>query len=307
MNAPAQLWPRKTRELHNHHFDSTVWNDFRFRDDDIVIASYAKSGTTWTQQIVGQLIFAGDPEVNVAELSPWLDLRVPPKDVKLAAVDAQTHRRFLKTHLPDSDVPVYLVKNEEYYDRPELYREAGIDYQDNCERFVFFCRATLEAIRLLELDIDLIHCHDWQTAPLTVLRRSAYAPPDAAQAPAVLAVRVAARWARTPTAAPAAAAAAAAVRPEVPPSPMAATGPVMALMPPMSPTILMAITLAPNPARTLSRITVLPPAPAKTATRVMTPPASVLVRTMVPASPGQSPRLPGGRVGGGQSGNFGCS
>lgn len=72
--------------------------------------------------------------------------------------------QLLKTHLPDSDIPVYLVKNEEYYDRPELYREAGIDYQDNCERFVFFCRATLEAIRLLELDIDLIHCHDWQTS-----------------------------------------------------------------------------------------------------------------------------------------------
>ena len=51
--------PVKTRELHNHHFDSTIWNDFAFRDDDIVIATYAKSGTTWMQQIVGQLIFAG--------------------------------------------------------------------------------------------------------------------------------------------------------------------------------------------------------------------------------------------------------
>lgn len=72
--------------------------------------------------------------------------------------------QFLKTYLPGSRVPVYLVKNEEYYDRPELYREAGVDYQDNCERFVFFCRAALEAIRLLDLDIDLIHCHDWQTS-----------------------------------------------------------------------------------------------------------------------------------------------
>jgi aryl sulfotransferase len=39
-------WPVKTRELHNHHFDSTIWNEFQFRDDDIVIATYAKSGTT---------------------------------------------------------------------------------------------------------------------------------------------------------------------------------------------------------------------------------------------------------------------
>jgi aryl sulfotransferase len=97
--SPADL-PQKTRELHNHHFDSTIWNDFRFRDDDIVIGTYAKSGTTWMQQIVAQLLFGGDPSLEVATMSPWLDLRVPPKEVKLPEVEAQTHRRFLKTHLP---------------------------------------------------------------------------------------------------------------------------------------------------------------------------------------------------------------
>lgn len=97
----AQLTlPAKTREMHSHHFDSTIWNDFKFRDDDIVISTYGKSGTTWTQQIVGQLVFAGDPEIDVGHMSPWLDLRVPPKAVKLPEVEAMTHRRFLKTHLP---------------------------------------------------------------------------------------------------------------------------------------------------------------------------------------------------------------
>jgi aryl sulfotransferase len=92
--------PRKTRELHSHHFDSTIWNDFKFRDDDIIIATYAKSGTTWLQQIIGQMLYGGDPELEVAELSPWLDLRVPPKAVKLPIVEAIAERRFLKTHLP---------------------------------------------------------------------------------------------------------------------------------------------------------------------------------------------------------------
>ena len=92
--------PRKTRELHSHHFDSTIWNDLIFRDDDIVTATYAKSGTTWMQQIIAQMLFGGDPDLAVAEMSPWLDLRVPPKEVKLPLVEAQTHRRFLKTHLP---------------------------------------------------------------------------------------------------------------------------------------------------------------------------------------------------------------
>ncbi len=92
--------PEKTRELESHHFDSTVWNDFKFRGDDIVISTYGKSGTTWMQQIIAQLIFNGSEEIEVGEISPWLDLRVPPKHVKLEALEQQQHRRFIKTHLP---------------------------------------------------------------------------------------------------------------------------------------------------------------------------------------------------------------
>ena len=43
------VWPTKTRELHNHYFDSAIWDDLRFRDDAIVISTYAKPGTTWIQ------------------------------------------------------------------------------------------------------------------------------------------------------------------------------------------------------------------------------------------------------------------
>ena len=100
MNGREIVWPEKVRDLHNHHFDSTIWDEFEFRDDDIIIATYAKSGTTWLQQIVSQLIFNGEEGLPVAEMSPWLDLRVPPKEVKLPEIVRQTHRRFLKTHLP---------------------------------------------------------------------------------------------------------------------------------------------------------------------------------------------------------------
>ena len=96
----AAAFPKKTRDLHSHHFDSTIWDDLEFRDDDIIVATYAKSGTTWMQQIIAQLLFDGAEGLETAEMSPWLDLRVPPKEVKLPLVEAQTHRRFLKTHLP---------------------------------------------------------------------------------------------------------------------------------------------------------------------------------------------------------------
>ena len=92
-------WPRKTRELQNHHLDSTVWNDFSFRPDDVIVASYAKAGTTWVQQLVGQLVFGGAADIQLHEISPWLDLRVMPPDTK-EKLAAQTHRRIIKTHLP---------------------------------------------------------------------------------------------------------------------------------------------------------------------------------------------------------------
>ena len=70
----------------------------------------------------------------------------------------------LRSTLPGSDVPVYLVQQDHYFDRDELYQSEGTDYIDNCERFVFFSRAVLEAIRLLDLKVDLLHANDWQTA-----------------------------------------------------------------------------------------------------------------------------------------------
>jgi aryl sulfotransferase len=91
--------PRKTRELKNHHMDSTLWNDFGFRDDDVIVATYAKSGTTWTQQIVGQLVYEGDPSVAVGHMSPWWDMRILPPEVRQAVVEFPG-RRILKTHLP---------------------------------------------------------------------------------------------------------------------------------------------------------------------------------------------------------------
>jgi aryl sulfotransferase len=52
------------------------------------------------QQMIAQMLMGPDPELAVAELSPWLDLRVPPEEIKLPVVEAQTNRRFIKTHLP---------------------------------------------------------------------------------------------------------------------------------------------------------------------------------------------------------------
>ena len=87
------------RPLHNHFMSSTLWNDFAFREDDIIIATYMKSGTTWMQQIVSQLIFDGAEGLDIQTLSPWVELRTLPHETR-TALHHQPHRRFLKTHLP---------------------------------------------------------------------------------------------------------------------------------------------------------------------------------------------------------------
>lgn len=104
--ATQPTWPVKTHEVRNHHLDTRIWNNFQFRDNDIVIATWAKSGTTWVQQIVSQLIFSGADEVCPLDRSPWLDMRIAANEETLALLDAQTHRRFIKTHAPiDFDSP----------------------------------------------------------------------------------------------------------------------------------------------------------------------------------------------------------
>ena len=69
----------------------------------------------------------------------------------------------LKSQIPGSEVPVYLIAQDELFRRNGIYGEGGRDYQDNCSRFVFFARAVLESIRLLDIQADIIHCNDWQT------------------------------------------------------------------------------------------------------------------------------------------------
>lgn len=66
----------------------------------MIVATYAKSGATWTQHIIGQLAFKGSPDMPIHEISPGVDLLAPPKELKLAEPEAQTHRRMVKTHPP---------------------------------------------------------------------------------------------------------------------------------------------------------------------------------------------------------------
>jgi aryl sulfotransferase len=87
--------------------DSARWLGFPFRPGDIVISTRSKSGTTWMQMICALLVF-GTPQLPepLSELSPWLDWLITPREVVYARLEAQRHRRFIKTHTPLDGIPI---------------------------------------------------------------------------------------------------------------------------------------------------------------------------------------------------------
>ena len=87
--------------------DSSRWNDFPFRSGDIVISTRSKSGTTWIQMICALLVFR-TPQLpdRLARISPWIDHKVAPIQEVLGRLEAQEHRRFVKTHTPLDGVPL---------------------------------------------------------------------------------------------------------------------------------------------------------------------------------------------------------
>jgi starch synthase len=73
---------------------------------------------------------------------------------------------------PFPGVEVILVGCEELYGRTGLYGNEYGDYEDNAERFIFFCRAAVEFARLQGLEPDIIHAHDWASGLTPILARS---------------------------------------------------------------------------------------------------------------------------------------
>jgi starch synthase len=93
--------------------------------------------------------------------------------------------RLWRSQLPNSTVPVYLVEQSEFFERDDPVQGRGLyqyalpngqkrDYPDNCKRYVFFCRAVLEAVRRLNWQPDVIHANDWQTGLIPVYLREEY-------------------------------------------------------------------------------------------------------------------------------------
>src|SRR5215472_11482705 len=97
-----------TREYRTFIMDSHRWDGLEPRSDDIVICTYPKCGTTWTQRIVDLLIFQTPKPRAVVDTAPWVDAMIfHSNEEDLATLAAQKHRRFMKTHMPFDAVPFW--------------------------------------------------------------------------------------------------------------------------------------------------------------------------------------------------------
>ena len=93
------------REVRSRIFDSARWAGYRARPDDIIICTFPKCGTTWTQRIVSMLLAGSAAPTPVGGTWPDFRLRGDVEPI-LEAAEAMPGRRHLKSHLPYDALPV---------------------------------------------------------------------------------------------------------------------------------------------------------------------------------------------------------
>jgi aryl sulfotransferase len=152
--------------------DSHRWLGFPFRPGDIVISTRSKSGTTWMQMICALLVFqTPDLPAPLGELSPWLDWLGAGRDDVYARLEAQRHRRFIKTHTPLDGVPLdpratYIVVAREPLDMAvSLYHQGNNIDRERLRELIATTRATAAPA---PVDTQA----DRQRAPVPAPRRS---------------------------------------------------------------------------------------------------------------------------------------
>lgn len=151
MTNKAQLlkkFPEITNIYKHPMMDSTRWDRFVPRKDDIVIATSYKSGTTWVQSIVINLILPNEEDINIKDISPWLDMRILPLEETLSKLEKQKHRRVIKTHLPLNGLRFF--KNVKYI-------IVGRDIRDvHISLWNFYRKFSESFLKLINADIDIL-------------------------------------------------------------------------------------------------------------------------------------------------------
>ena len=133
--------------------DNARWAGFRYRADDIVISTPAKCGTTWMQTLCVMLVL-GTAEFDrpLTEISPWLDMQMHRLGDVTAELEAQNHRRVIKTHTPLDGLP--FDDRVTYLSMGRDPRDVAISFEHHMQNLDFdaFLKARAAAVGLDDLD-----------------------------------------------------------------------------------------------------------------------------------------------------------
>ncbi len=100
--------PEKTRDYVSGLTDTTRWQQFSHRSDDVFVCTLPKNGTTWMQSLVCMILFeSADLDFVPQAYAPWFDATFRPAEEVAKELDALTTRRVIKTHTPLDGLPFY--------------------------------------------------------------------------------------------------------------------------------------------------------------------------------------------------------
>lgn len=91
-------------------------------------------------------------------------------------IDDKDHPLIIKVaSIPTARMQVYFIDNDEYFKRKNAIKEDdGVEFADNDERSMFFCRGVLETVKKLGWKPDVIHCHGWMASLMPIYIKKMY-------------------------------------------------------------------------------------------------------------------------------------
>ncbi|CAN5539557.1 glycogen synthase [soil metagenome] len=100
------------------------------------------------------------------------------KDLSINANNKETKFSIKSSfiHGKNTKAQIYLLESQDYFKNKGIYQNAKTkkDFPNNDERYIFFCKAVLEILEILQWKPDVIHCNDWQTGLIPAYIKTVY-------------------------------------------------------------------------------------------------------------------------------------